>query len=157
MKLKVEEDRIIQLKEMSEFLGIDFNPNVDDLRNFPDFNGFKFYKDDVKQSERSKNEKSLVDTLDETTLNELLDVKFQKPMTQRDKLFIEFSNERLSLVQHISRLKVIIDENLVKLTYMLPSEEKKILSSYVESLKEMEYCVNEMMGTRIISNSYETT
>lgn len=138
MKLKVEDDRVLQLKEMSEFLGVEFNPTVEDIRNFPDFQNTLRTLDNLKQSERSKREKSLTEILDDKSLNELLETKFEKPISLREKELVEFLDDRITLSDNIRKLQYIINNDIDTM-----SENTRL---------EVNKCINEILKSRIILN-----
>lgn len=135
MRLKIEDDRILQLQEMSNFLGVEIEPTVEDIRNFPDFSSTVRTLGDVQQSTLSRREKAFVEILEDTSLNEILDSKFEKAISTKDKLLIEFLDERLELITNVTRIETIVNNIKDQIN--------------PESLDELNKCIQKVLKSKI--------
>lgn len=134
-------DRKLQLKEMSEYLGIEIKPELNDVIDLNRIIKLTELTNGINQSEISKKEKSLSEILNSELVHELSETKIEKSISkQAHLLFLDFDvNDRIELLLKLSELHEIINNRLTNID--------------AESLIKINECIENIMKSKIISNT----
>lgn len=136
-------DRLSFLNELSGYLNINITPNIDDLININEINQINDKVDqryNTCQSDISKKEKPLGETLNSKSVYELTEIKLERSVSKQAQSLLDFDiNDRIEILLNISKLREIINNPLTNINTV--------------DLVKINECIEEIMKSKIISNT----